>query len=60
MSDTETTTGTTSTTSLDYELTVIHPFADYQRGAVITDEKTITTILAGECAGYVNKRPITE
>jgi hypothetical protein len=58
MSDTETTTGTTST-ALDYELTVIHPFADYQRGAVITDEKTIIAILAGECAGYVNKRPIT-
>lgn len=38
-----------------FELVVIHPFADYQRGDHIKDAKAIADILAGECAGYVNK-----
>lgn len=49
----------TAKTTLDYELVVVHPFADYQRGAVITDADTITEILKGDCASYVNKRPVT-
>jgi hypothetical protein len=43
---------------LGYELVVVHAFADYQRGDVIADAKTITEILEGECAAYVNKRAI--
>ncbi|MBA4707515.1 hypothetical protein [Aquitalea aquatica] len=38
-----------------FELVVIRPFADYQRGDHIKDAQAVADILAGECAGYVNK-----
>ena len=38
-----------------FELVVIRPFADYQRGDHIKDSQAVADILAGECAGYVNK-----
>lgn len=39
----------------DYVLVVIHPFGDYPRGAKITDQKEIATVLAGENARNCNK-----
>lgn len=38
-----------------FKLVVIHDFATYQRGDVITDPKVIGDILAGENETSVNK-----
>jgi transcription termination factor Rho len=43
------------TESLDFYLVVIQPFGDYQRGAIISDTKTIKTVLVGDNAHFCNK-----
>lgn len=41
--------------TLDFNLVVIQPFGDYQRGAIISDTETIKTVLAGDNAHFCNK-----
>lgn len=53
MADTEDTAG--SAPQAAFDLVVIHPFAQYQRGDRITDTQEITLVLEGENATHVNK-----
>lgn len=45
----------TQVTDLPYTLVVAHPFADYERGAAITDPTEVAAVLAGENANHVRK-----
>lgn len=43
--------------SFDFELVVVRPFADFQRGDVVADSAEIQQVLDGENAHEVVKRP---
>jgi len=45
----------TSTPTQPYNLVVIQPFGDYNRGDAITADADIAAVLAGENANHVNR-----